>query len=310
MEKQNSKCSIGNDTAKRLSKISHMDTKMDFEVFNIPLASLNKNELDPMMHINNYEAPQFDGLDKHIWPFMIEWYKNDKQTIFSECLPRDTRSCLPSKCTKNIKHQQLQRITKEKPLNKKIKEPIVTIEETTKSKKCDIYNESQQQNKSHKSINQFKDKTLKFLYKKQSSQGTICYREIGVQVGVNHINYGPLKKAEKCTDTFNVINKTVQNMAINKALKCSNRTRQVTNRLWSKTKRVNNFIDCIINKLTNGVYYVYQDKTEADSELALSNILLLSKIISLYLKEEINIISDFFFRIQRSINTINTDYKK
>ncbi|KAJ0175078.1 hypothetical protein K1T71_009219 [Dendrolimus kikuchii] len=270
MEMQKRKSLLAPKIIKSVSKTSEIDVKRKLVGHKNPLKTLEKSQFNSQTYIKTYEASQFNGLDKHIWPFMVEWYKNDTEKQFNEGLSRGIEDYLQRKCTRNTTNQQFRKVnnkvTQNKQLTKKNRQPMLNLVKPIKDKNIEARQENtQQQNTKQKLTNRFKDKVLKFLYKKQPSQSMISYREIGIQADVNYKEFDHLNKADKYTDTFT--NKPMSYNPTNKLKPFNRNPEVVTTRPWSKAKWANDFIDSVINKIKSGVYYNNEDKSENHNTL-------------------------------------------
>lgn len=227
---------------------------------------LGKDQISSSVEVLDYDPPQFDGLDKHIWPFMTEWTSNGTDLI--------------DQVTNNLRKMSLE-------VHKK---PNTTRVQSVGMKKNEYKRPPQQGEnitrpltpKKSKPIRHFKDKMLRFLYKKSSPSDVEGNKEVGkvnactepiIEVGnpekpkgnLNSLEKKPkgifiLTNPKKPKEIVNLLDKQSRNMFMPKrqssypgkveymnGLRCDN---------WD-------FINNIIKKIRNGVYYTENEKKKS-----------------------------------------------
>lgn len=230
-----------------------------------PLVVLGKDQICSFVEISDYDPPQFDGLDKHIWPFMTEWTKNglieqgtnnlSKMSLEVHKKPNNTREQSGNKKSENKRFPQqgentTQQLTPKKP----------------------------------KPIRHFKDKMLRFLYKNSSTSDAegnketkyaktekidACTEpifEVLVDPGKQKENLNSMEKKQglfilpypkKPKEIFNSIDKQSKNIFVPKRQRPYPGKVEYANGTKSDHW---DFINNIIKKIKNGVYYTEDEK--------------------------------------------------
>lgn len=254
-------------------KLTRAEIKRRLTHLKFPLVVLGKDEISSSMEIFDYDPPQFDGLDKHIWPFMVDWYNNGTDLI--------------DKVTNNLRKMSLE--VHKKPNNSSVqlagnKKSEKRFPQQSENSACPLTP------KKSKPMRHFRDKMLKFLYKNPSPSNSEENKET---------KYSKAEKVDACTEPIiedlaepreqkKILNSFEKNLNSfeNKPkgiliLSGSKKPKEILNLLEKQTKnmfmsnrqrypeRVEymngsrsdhwNFIDNIIKKIRSGVYYTHDE---------------------------------------------------
>lgn len=253
-------------------KLTRAEIKRRLSYLRFPLVVLGKDQISSSMEVFDYDPPQFDGLDKHIWPFMAEWTRNGKNG-----------TDLFDQVTNNLRKMSLEVHKKQN----------ITCVPSTGNKKSEKRFPQQGENtaclltlKKSKPIQRhFKDKMLRFLYKNPSPPDAEEDKEV---------KYAKAEKVDACTEpiiealtepdkqqeTLSSLEKKPKGLFI---LSDSKKPKEILNLLEKRTKNLFmsnrqrlysgragymngsrsdhwNFIDNIIKKIRSGVYYTDNEK--------------------------------------------------
>ncbi|XP_037301631.1 uncharacterized protein LOC119191877 [Manduca sexta] len=271
-------------------KLTQTDIRRRLLNMKFPVVILGKDQVSSTIQVMDYEPPQFEGLDKHIWPFMIEWsddYKHraemdDKSKsndiTFNIDVKRDGDTSAQKrryqhfhgdyKSNKNLNRKV--EITASKQLSNREKKRsndsklIPNKNEQISIKQSLDLNSNTQQQKKQKPIHQLKDKMLKLLYKKPPVLVSIGLDpDVTEQCDTNGNN--KLNKTDDCVVSNNKTINDVKNYSPTKPMNIKlNEPRSLAfKRPWAKAKWASDFIDNVI-KNKNGVYYSQDLKYDSE----------------------------------------------
>lgn len=277
-------------SAATMPKLTTADIKRRLAHIKFPLVILGKDQLSSNVEVADYDPPQFNGLDEHIWPFMVEWNKNtnskDKRLNGNNIHKRITQ---PREITTT---KESRKLNNDGFLNKNIKDKKLINGDATSKKKTDHKKAMPAdtkvsvapQLKKIKPIRQFKDKILKILYKKPSIRNLIEFEQ-----PINEQGDAIEKKVDKSTE------KIIQHVQVADAstethsrivsqskdipsLRRPEKFVPMTNKRyngspptgtqmlhsrypWAREKWASDFIDNIIRKMKDGAIYNQEDIT-------------------------------------------------
>lgn len=217
-------------------KMSDAEIKRRLALLRYPIIILGKDEVSSTIHVEDYEPPQFNGLNEHIWPFMINWCKKHTHNL-NKNINGPKSLIKPNVLNKNAEN------TVEKPLLRK-----------RNNGKCigtkDINVNLKTNNR--KPLYKIKDhNTLEILYKKSSSN--VIKKGTDETIKFTIDNYKQNKnKIVKCLDasTQSDISSVKQNNRITKI--CANS--RIKSFVWSKSRQYNDIIENVIRKIRHGAY--------------------------------------------------------
>lgn len=264
-----------------MPKLTETEIKRRLSLMKFPIVILGKDQVSSSFKVVDYEPPQFNGLDDHIWPFMLNWST-------TPTVPEDTkhntqsRNCQPylldSTSASDIKNKSRKLNTdfgtyKQKATTWKDKKEANNDLTTNKFKtkirstpESEI-DKSLQCIKKQKSIVQLKDKMLNFLYKKASN--LYDNNESYVNEGIKPIiicddNSGKVdSKVSVAIDSELIPDKVLvqKNLPEKKPLSAEGRNKKtpICKYSWAKAKWASDFIENVMKKVRNGVYYT-QDR--------------------------------------------------
>lgn len=243
---------------KIVPKLTRAEIKRRLNHIRFPLVVLGKDQISSSMEVIDYDPPQFDGLDKHMWPFMAEWTRNGTDLI--------------DQVTNNLRKMSLE--VHKKPNN--------TCVPSAGNKRSEKRLPQQGENaacplipKKSKPMRHFKDKLLRFLYKNPSPSNSEEDKE------VKHLK---ADKVDACTEPIiEALTEPNKQKEILKSLEkkpkgifilsdskkqsknifMSNRQKSYPGRAGYMSRSRSdhwNFIDNIINKIRSGVYYTDDEK--------------------------------------------------
>ncbi|XP_059060833.1 uncharacterized protein LOC131853791 isoform X2 [Achroia grisella] len=268
-------------------KLTQTDIKRRLINLKYPIIILGKDQISTTpIHVENYE--QFQGLDEHIWPFMVDWYSQNNVDVKKvnklkyyhndvECsLQRNnryTRAKDSVNVTRKIDREDL--LTKDNYIkDKKILDHSVCknkMDYQPNATSTLTNNYSQQQAKKFKPMRQFKDKMLKLLYKKSSTQ-IVCNNneQTGGQRNEKFYKHSNTctdisigKQIDASTETFIEYNSnkgfSIVSAVSSRSL-CKIKRSINTRYTWAKGKWANDLIENVIKNITTGIYYTPENK--------------------------------------------------
>lgn len=252
-----------------MPKLTRAEIKKRLNHLKFPIVVLGKDQVSSPMEIFDYNPPQFDGLDSHIWPFMVEWTKKNTEGLIE-------------RVTDNLRKVSFE-------VHKKPNNTCVQLPGSKKSEKRFL---QQGENtacpfvpkKEKKPMRHFKDKMIKFLYKNPSpcnieeTKDAKCTKTEKIDActePIIEVLAEPLEQKnsmytlenkpndilffsdpQKPKEILNLLQKQTKNMFM------SNRHRSYPRRMgYMNGSRSDhwNFIDSIIRKVRSGVYYNYDE---------------------------------------------------
>ncbi|KAG6441550.1 hypothetical protein O3G_MSEX001896 [Manduca sexta] len=272
-------------------KLTQTDIRRRLLNMKFPVVILGKDQVSSTIQVMDYDPPQFEGLDKHIWPFMIEWsddYKHRAEIddrskcndiIFNTDVKRDGDTSVQKrryqhfhgdyKSNKNL-NRKVEISTSKQPSNRERKRSndsqlIPNKNEQISVKQPLDVNSNTQQQKKQKPIHQLKDKMLKLLYKKPPVLVSIGLDpDVTEQCDTNGNN--KLNKTDDCVVSNNKTINDLKNYSSTKPMNIKlNEPRSLAfKRPWAKAKWASDFIDNVIKKIKNGVYYSQDLKYDSE----------------------------------------------
>lgn len=263
-----------------MPKLTQTDIKKRIAAIRFPVVILGKEQVSSSVEVNDYDAPQFDGLDQHIWPYMVNWHHKDQYESKS-AVNKDVEASdyIGQKNRKNdIYHTNKTTVGRNiVVMNNKTKygnNGIVT-KYKNETKKIPLYtepNSKRPQNKNQESITLLKDKMLNFLFQKRPTNfvSENC-NDNSIKLLINSkpvekleqsIINNSAKKFDACTET-EVKKSTPRKNYDDQCIVARERKAKVKflqpktgfEHPWAKPKRVNDFIESVIRKIRTGVYY-------------------------------------------------------
>lgn len=266
-----------------MPRLTKTEIKRRIATMKFPVVILGKEQINPFIEVPNYDHPQFDGLDKQIWPFMVGWdqnnqFTNEENIVAKRNVEMKDNNILLSRKYNNLPDSNLNKLRKihnEVALNKRpnfkakkqINSELITIKNKTELQRemvePDINNKIQQFRK-QESITNIKEKMLNLLYKKLSDKKIVddddynMPKEYTKQPRLR----SPIQKVDASAST------EIQTKAIAIASKPKINGSPVRNQNkksprngirrghpWAKAKWASDFIENVIKKIKNGVYY-------------------------------------------------------
>ncbi|XP_031763065.2 uncharacterized protein LOC113510824 [Galleria mellonella] len=270
-------------TTSIVPKLTQTDIKRRLMNLKYPITILGKDQLSSSpINLENYE--QFQGLDHHIWPFMVDWYDQNTVNVRSDNKLKHSLNKVESVIQRNnqilrsggsvILTRQTDRevfLNNANNINGKM---IYNLDDSLRKKKIDYQpnatiettnNTKLSQIKNIKTMRQLKDKMLKHLYKKSSTQSMTNnnYQQIGGQgdeKSHNNTNVSTKvtirKKVDASTETILKYNEIFPiTPSISSQLLTNLKRPLNTNYPWAKGKRTSDLIENVIKNIKNGIYY-------------------------------------------------------
>ncbi|XP_046966407.1 putative uncharacterized protein DDB_G0291812 isoform X2 [Vanessa cardui] len=242
-----------NQSSIKLSEIKRKLNKLKF-----PLVILGKDQLSSTITVENYDPPQFAGLDDHIWPFMQNWYAIDGPNLVDDIISNV-----------NYKYQSLNRnneTTNTRGINNS---NIISSSSKVENKRNDLLSDRNDTSlkkpiPNEKPIHRIKNRMMQFIHKKtipeheiyntknfdQKPDRHIKVSSHRIDVGTNTINNLVLSKQHLMTKNDLHIFKNVPPLT----------TISINNNGKTKSKWASDFIENVIRKIRNGVYYCQEEK--------------------------------------------------
>ncbi|KAL4717116.1 hypothetical protein ACJJTC_017003 [Scirpophaga incertulas] len=247
-----------------MPKLKQSEIKRRIANLKFPIVILGKDQLGAnTIQIMNSEPSQFDGLDKHIWPFMLEWYPQTSNKMSVKQAGR---------ISQKHKHNVV----------KSINTQTLTLRQNQKSDKLFITHcHKDNENNSMEYNSQRKIKELK-MKSEHKNRGT--NRLINRSAPININNKFSLKckhehkhtlytsTTAKLTNTVRKIDTCVDKFEENKYLVAHKLSSTADNlqengyssrycKKWSRRDLypLSNIIEAILRKVNNGVYYIKEN---------------------------------------------------
>lgn len=252
-----------------IPKLTQTDIKRRLAKLKFPIVVLGKDQLSSTYEVPNIEPIQFEGLKEHVWPFMVRW-QNGASGKLDDSLK--TKTSQKKKYSPEImefnKSQKINRgFISPKQLNVD-KKTINDLKNNNTSrvvtKRFTPPAELQQQPKKTKPIRQFKEKMLKLLYKNSSIQNFAGKNNKTSTCSDNKANTARKDtsyKVDASTDTRTIKTspKDIPRSLINSPVHAAKEVPS-TRQPWAKARWASDFIDNVIRKIKNGVYYTNESK--------------------------------------------------
>lgn len=236
---------------------------------------MGKDQLSSTYQVLNPESTQFNGLNEQVWPFMEQWQNGDGDKLINTFKKNNDNLHNNEYSSEILKFNKTQKMNRGLIHPKQLDADKKTIINHAKNNnKGKIENkrvtppaelQQQAQPKNNKPIRQFKEKMLKLLYKNSSIQSIVGANRKTGENNVFNTKHAPKitsYKVDTSADTKrwpspkdtpgNRFNSPVTVKAANQV--------PPTNQLWAKAKRASDFIDNVIRKVKNGVYYTHDSK--------------------------------------------------
>lgn len=262
-----------------MPKLTQTEIKRRLAHIRFPVLILGKDQLSSNVQVQNFDPPQFDGLEDHIWPFMTEWCdkppinksnKEPKRNSFNRNNLNRKHTC-PSNDSSSIKSnkQSIETAVNKIPMYKEKSNAndLIKIKKGEGKRPTPISGMNDkllQCTKKQKSIVQLKEKMLNFLYKKTSNR-TFVGDHQNVENDTKCRTLGTSSKVEPTN--ISQIRSMVPNVIPIKISTPSPIPAMVTNKKtphyaypWAKAKWASDFIENVIKKIRSGVYYTQDNK--------------------------------------------------
>ncbi|XP_050349729.1 uncharacterized protein LOC126773141 isoform X2 [Nymphalis io] len=227
------------------SSIKLSEIKRKLKSIKFPLVILGKDQLSSTVTVENYDPPQFTGLDEHIWPFMRMWYDiNGSNSV--ELYKHQSLNL--NNVTTNIRGTN----------NRNIINICPKIEDKHKVLLID---------RSEKPMHRIKNKMMQFIHKKTAPENEVYNTKYNNQKQGRDIKNSSSRVVDVGTNTINnfVFSKQVNVLAKKNDLKIFKNVSPINNNVKTKAKWASDFIENVIRKIRNGVYY-YQDEKDKFKE--------------------------------------------
>ena len=268
-----------------IPKLTQTEIKRRLSSMKFPIVILGKEQVSSGIKVRDYEPPQFNGLDDHIWPFMVNWSTNPN---VAEETNHDTQS---RNCQPCILDSKLESDIKSK--SRRFKSDVETCKQKAaawKDKKAanndyainkykakirstpasEITDKELQCFKKQKSIVQLKDKMLNFLYKKASNlydnheshendeTKSLTYYDDKSAVATYQIP--AVVDSELIPDKVLLRNKLPEKKP--SSAEGRNKKAPIYKYSWAKANWASDFIENVMKKVRSGVYYT-QDRMDS-----------------------------------------------
>ncbi|XP_064073034.1 uncharacterized protein LOC113398725 isoform X2 [Vanessa tameamea] len=235
------------------TKLSEIKRKLNSIRF--PLVILGKDQLSSTITVENYDPPQFAGLDEHIWPFMRKWYAIDGPNLDDDIISNV-----------NYKYQSLNRdnaTTNTCVINNSNKSSCSKVEDKRNALPCDR-NDTSLKKPHEKPMHRIKNRMMQFIHKKTIPEHEIYNTKYTDQKPGRHIKVSS-RRVDVGTNTVNnlVLSKQPYLLTKNDLQICKNvtpLTTSINNNVKIKSKWASDFIESVIRKIRNGVYYYQEEK--------------------------------------------------
>ncbi|CAH4022356.1 unnamed protein product [Pieris brassicae] len=239
----------------RRTQITTAEIRKKIASLKYPIIVTGKENLSSYTQVIDYKPPQFLGLDKHIWPFMIKWLpESQKATISIE------RKAPPEIARTNKLRTEVEGFRDSRKNSASCK-----LHNNDKLKKNKNQLSSQPISEKEKPMRIFKDKMLNFMYSNKYSIMQNA-KSCGINdnaVKVKHDSFN----IETQTPSSNIFAKKDKyaSPAVDTDLPNINRLKSKSKHSWSKAKWASDFIENVIRKVKCGVYYGQESKKNIKS---------------------------------------------
>lgn len=264
-------------SAAMMPKLTTADIKRRLAHIKFPLIILGKDQISSTIEVLDYDPPQFNGLDEHIWPFMVDWTEKKHQPKGKSNLLQNRRNMW------SASSNNLRKVSNEIPLYKPLRDKKnINFENVVAKKKfepkrlpypVELSNVLPQPTKKVKPLRQFKDKMLKLLFKKSSEHHTSVNCQTNrpnalndstvvketttsarKQVDASTETRGQVEIAPKVLTKFKKSSIPISSFT---KTKCSPAAedKQSIKYPWARAKWASEFIENVIKKMRDGAYY-------------------------------------------------------
>lgn len=227
------------------AKLTTTEIKRKLRNLKYPIVVTGKEKLSSFIQVIDYDPPQFSGLDKHIWPFMIKW------------LPESQKAAMFMERKKTFEYAPTHKI------NTKGNGDVSNINLSAKSKNNDIIkhfkskvnkNQISSQEVSHteKPMRIFRDKMINLMYSNKYSivKNTKNYNNM-IKVDLNSANIKTQNYPTRSLLRKDKLSSPVPTIETLVTDKLNHKPKHT----WSKIKWASDFIENVIKKVKCGVYY-------------------------------------------------------
>ncbi|KAI8434373.1 hypothetical protein MSG28_012422 [Choristoneura fumiferana] len=247
-------------SSSQMPKLTQIEIRRRLATIKFPLIILGKDQVSSTIQVEPYDHPQFNGLDNHIWPFMLGWSKKEIIQVKPEDERSSAKTRYSSSSSKKTNYLFINKhAVKDKRNLSADKKPL--IYKKKEANQTNVNNESKvessEESKS-KPIRQFRDKMLKLLYKKKSYQSV----ENSGQGDVSTNSTKKLKPGPRATNAnennkFEYIKPASfkQNINVAQVPLAPGKLLMPSKPLWGKAKWANDFVENVIKKIKAGTYY-------------------------------------------------------
>ncbi|CAK1542186.1 unnamed protein product [Leptosia nina] len=232
-----------------ITKLTKTDIRRKLASLKYPIIVTGKDQVSSCMHVIDYEPPQFSGLNKLIWPFMVDWLpesqklaiKGQKNTAIGQeknSIPRSTNNvCDNSKAHSNVL--------------KKTQKDVEVKSKANRNKNSGL--DLKPSKSRERPVRLFKDRMMTLVYNKKNSNlpnAQKCKNN-------NHIP-GKHMSIETQTQEKPIIRKEKQFSLLIPTSPLSDISNTKVKSHWAKAKWASDFIENVIRKVKTGVYYGHE----------------------------------------------------
>ncbi|XP_039758758.1 uncharacterized protein LOC120632809 isoform X2 [Pararge aegeria] len=235
-------------------KLTQADIKRRLANIKFPLVILSKDQLTstPFQVPANHEPPHLAGLNEHIWPFMQSWQKRviaNPSTKYSGNYAEKTTQGIKGDC-----------IGEKMKLNNGTNSLAFRARNTVHPIPLDNVKNINIKAPKIKPMRQLKERMLQFLHKRYSFVGD--NKKYLPQETTNRKEHFSNNLADVGTNTkINfIVSKDRDKIICKKEEKMLNYTSSQMKQPWAKGRWASEFIDNVIKKIKNGVYYNQDEK--------------------------------------------------
>ncbi|XP_022824928.1 uncharacterized protein LOC111355344 isoform X2 [Spodoptera litura] len=260
-----------------MPKLTQTEVKRRLANIRFPIVVLGKDQVSSGVKVLDYDPPQFSGLEDHIWPFMVDWYSNNTKKALhhnSTINKKSVSFVSDSNSSKSRKTNIEVTIPKPSPVTCTDKKTVTIVTAPANKKKVEVKHPPStdiavkllQCSKKQKSIVQLKDKMLNFLYKKTSNRTANSNTDQNVEskskCPVITENKLVTTEIELKPTNPSVLNDVTKRKAVPNSFPVVGRNKkpQIYTYPWAKAKWASDFIENVIRKIRNGVYYNQEHK--------------------------------------------------
>lgn len=281
-------------SAAMMPKLTTADIKRRLAHIKFPLVILGKDQISSTMEVLDYDPPQFNGLDEHVWPFMVEWTEKQHHPKGKSNLSQNRRNIWPERNTNNLR-----KVNNEIVLNKPFKDKKnINVENNSARKKVEPKRLLQQaecgvlpqEAKKPRPLRQFKDKMLKLLFKKPSDQllneangktnKPTAPKDLAI---VPETKSNERKQIDASTETYGHVETAHKDLLYSKKsspMPVLNKRKirspfvgdkQANKHPWARAKWASDFIENVIKKIRDGAYYSQEEESYISTDNGKNN---------------------------------------